>query len=216
MLLGEGRDVVRVGHPGVGQPHREAVLVLGVVRSGSRSARGRRRSPCRRRRSSGSGSATCSRSAVTGAPATGWSVSASMTVAMIVDLPAMAPIAGGATSVGLLSRRGPWPACGRDRDGHLLVVHVRLGLAEGGVVNVRHVGVDLVGHRCRRLCCAVAGIVPGRAAAHQADVVVGHAVGAVELGGRPAWWPSSRPWRCPGRSWSGRAPARCPRPRSPG
>src|SRR4051794_36320281 len=39
------------------------------------------------------------RSAVTGAFATGWSVRASMTVAMIVDLPAIAPIAGGATRV---------------------------------------------------------------------------------------------------------------------
>ncbi len=39
------------------------------------------------------------RSTVTGAPATGWSVRASMTVATIVNLPAIAPIAGGATSV---------------------------------------------------------------------------------------------------------------------
>ncbi len=38
-------------------------------------------------------------STVTGAPATGWSVIASMTVTMIVDLPAIAPIAGGAMRV---------------------------------------------------------------------------------------------------------------------
>ena len=39
------------------------------------------------------------RSAVTGAPWMGWSVSASMTDTMIVDLPAIAPMAGGATRV---------------------------------------------------------------------------------------------------------------------